>query len=158
MPLNAIQEEKMKKFQLLFYFSLLSIVLVACSSKSMKFDDKDIEIGLINVDSTNDYKIYSIEIKNNGKIDLYFIDLYLSYPIKQQNGWKGNPYKVEGETDEGKPINLKANETIQFTVITPINEVFGDPNLLVLEHPYLDLHGFTRDGDNYIPFGITKGM
>lgn len=147
----------MKKLQILFLFILFSIVLVSCSSKSIKFDNNDIKINVINVKSVDGYKIYNIEIKNNGKVDLYFIDLYLSYPIKQLNGYKGNPYKVEGTTDESKPIYLNAKQAIKFEIITPIKEVFGDSNLLVLEHPYLELNGFIKDGGEYIPFGITKG-
>ena len=110
------------------------------------------------MDYIDDYKTYSVEIKNNGRIDLFFVDLFLSYPIKQKNGWKGNPYKVEGKTEAGKPINIQPEQTTYFTIIAPIKEVFGDSDLLEIDHPYLELYGYTRNGGNYIPFGKTIGL
>jgi hypothetical protein len=59
--------------------------------------------------------------------------------MKQANGSKGNPYKVEATIDHGKPINLKNGEKIHFTIVTPIREVFGESQLLDFEHPYLQL-------------------
>ncbi|WP_438448397.1 hypothetical protein [Gorillibacterium sp. sgz5001074] len=145
------------KHSLLMVLLVFIIFLTSCSSSEDRFDDEDIKISLINEQSNNEYRSYSIEIKNLGILEIKNIHLYLYYPIILSNGSKGNPFKLEGKTDITSPVNLKSGESIRYTIFAPIKEVFGDSKLLDFNHPQIELNGLVQQKKSEIPFEMSGG-
>jgi hypothetical protein len=141
-----------------FLLILLVVLMSGCSnSNDAQFNDDDVKIKLIHSDSNDDYNSYSIEVMNEGQVEMRSVNFFLYYPIIQPNGSKGNPFKVEGKPDNGKPVNLKPGEKVVYSVIAPIKEVFGDSKLLDFKDPQIELNGLVKQGKNEIPFGMSGG-
>lgn len=120
---------------------------------------ENIVFNLVNIESTNEVNSYKIEITNETGFDLTHLILDLSYPIKMKNGSKDNPYTVEGEAENAtRPVNLKSGESMNFSVIAPINEVFSDTDLLDFENPIIELQGYSEEGNSEIPFEIGGSL
>jgi hypothetical protein len=148
-----------KKYLILISSIMLLGVLFGCSTKKEQFNDENIIFNVVNTQSTNEFKSYTIEISNKTGFDLTHLTFTLSYPIKTSNGSKGNPFVVEGEADNStRPVNLISGETTKFSIFAPINEVFSDTDLLDFENPSVELKGYVREGNNEIPFGMSGGL
>ncbi|WP_442600513.1 hypothetical protein [Paenibacillus sp. KN14-4R] len=146
-----------RNFKFLLLISMM-VSLLGCSSENEHFDDKDIKIKLVDSQLNKEFNSYTIEIENKGNITIEYINFYLSYPIKQPNGFKGNPFKIEGKADKDKPIKLKSGEKVRYSILAPINEVFGHSDLMDFEHPSIELNGFVNVADKEIPFGMSGGL
>ncbi len=149
----------MKK-SLLYLISLffLLCIMTSCSSKTVSFDDKKIDFKLVNHKLMDSEQSYTIEVKNNSSLELTHLILYLSYPIKQTNGTKSNPFSMEGRTNGGSPINLKKGETVKFNFYVPIKEVFGDTKRLDFNNPEIKLVGYFKKGSKEVPFGMSGDL
>ncbi|PZD97237.1 hypothetical protein DNH61_03620 [Paenibacillus sambharensis] len=142
-----------------FFLLLLMAVLLSGYSNSniLQFNDNDIEIELI-ASSTNDInKSYTIEVSNEGEVEIRNLNFFIYYPLVQPNGSKGNPFKIEGRTDASKPINLKPREKVTYSITAPIKEVFGDSNLLDFNDPQVELIGTVKQGEDEVPFRMSGG-
>jgi len=134
---------------------MLGIVLLAsCTvSEEIQFNDKDIKITLTNLKKQDEYSSsYTIEIKNEGQLELKNLYLFLYYPILTNNGSRTNPFKVEAKPDAPSPINLKKGQRATFVIFAPHKEVFGDSELLDLENPAIELKGIVVRGGKELPF------
>ncbi|MBB3132269.1 hypothetical protein FHS19_006998 [Paenibacillus rhizosphaerae] len=142
-----------------FIFLLLTIVfLSSCSAKELpQFNDKDLKFNLI--DSYSDFGnlVYDIEVQNTGKLRIGFLKLYIYYPIKEDNGSRSNPFKIEGKTDMN-PTILETNEKTTFHIYAPIKDVFGDSALLDFENPVINFEGAVLEGDKEIPFSLGGSL
>ncbi|WP_067726985.1 hypothetical protein [Oceanobacillus damuensis] len=66
---------------------------------------------------------------------------------------------IEGIPDNiGRPANLNADKTMQFTVSAPISEVFTSTDLLDIENPSIELKGYVKEKNREIPFGMSGGL
>jgi len=143
--------------KIIFIIIVLTTLINGCSSsKGEQFNDNEIKITLINIETKNEYKSYIIEVKNEGKVEVTNLNLFLYYPVITQNGSKMNPFKVEGNTEIGKPINLKTGDKVKYTVFAPVKEVFGDSILLDFNNPKIELKGFAKQGNSEIPFQMMR--
>jgi hypothetical protein len=148
-----------KKYMILISSIILFGALFACSTKKENFNDENIIFNIVNSESTNEFNSYTIKISNKTGLDLTHLTFNLSYPIKTSNGSKGNPFVVEGKTDNGiRPVNLKSGKTIKYSIFVPIIEVFSDTDLLDFKNPSVDLKGYVREGKKEIPFEISGGL
>lgn len=133
--------------------------LYGCSDNKKGFDEENVTFNVVNSEATDEYKSYEIEIANNSGFNLSHLSLNLNYPIKTSKGSKSNPYVVQGTTEHStRPINLTSGETITFSIIAPIKEVFANSSLLDFEKPNIMLEGYYKDGEEEIPFGISGGI
>ena len=148
----------MKKRYLYMIILVLLVIIQGCSDNQEEFDDGNIIFEVVNTDETNEYKSYMIEITNNTGFQLTHLSFTLNYPIKTPNGSKSNPYVLEGSTSSNRPINLNSRETITFSIIAPMNEVFADSTVFDFKNPNIDLKGYYLDGKEEIPFGISGGL
>lgn len=148
----------MKRNLWLVTLTILLGVMFGCSANKGEFNDENITFDIVHSKLTNEYESYSIDISNSTGFDLTHLTFYLDYPIKTSNGSKGNPFVVEGKTSSNRPVNLKSGETVNFSIFAPIEEVFGESNLLDFEHPSIKLQGYINDGKEEIPFTISGGL
>ncbi|MFF2479681.1 hypothetical protein [Paenibacillus sp. NPDC058071] len=148
----------MKRYIFIFLILFLTI-LTSCTAKDegTPFDNNDIKISLLNEEIKDEYRTYSFEVFNTGKLEIKFLNFYLYYPVITTSGSKGNPFKIEGETESSKPIKLKSGEKIKYTIVAPIKEVFGDSALLNFDNPLVELNGFVQQGKKDIPFSMRGG-
>jgi len=138
---------------------LLFFLIVGCSTKEEQFDDKNIIFSVINIQSEEEFKSYTIKLTNKTGFELTHLMLNLSYPIKTSNGTKNNPFMVEGKADNlTRPVNLKTEESIQFSIYAPVKEVFSDTDLLDFENPSIELKGYVKEGNKEIPFKMAGGL
>lgn len=142
--------------------TLIALLLTACSSHDEfpHFDDEDIRFSLIDtLENPPGNLSYTIEVTNQGNVEIGFLRLFLDYPLKQQNGSRSNPFKTEGKTDVGNPVKLPPNEKAYFYVSAPVADAFGD-NVAALDfdHPNIGLDGYVIDGKKTIPFSIHGGL
>ena len=134
-------------------------MIVGCSTKEEQFDDKNIIFSVINIQSEEEFKSYTIKLTNKTGFELTHLMLNLSYPIKTSNGTKNNPFMVEGKADNlTRPVNLKTEESIQFSIYAPVKEVFSDTDLLDFENPSIELKGYVKEGNKEIPFKMAGGL
>jgi len=137
----------------------LIFLSVGCSAIVEQFDDKNIMFSIINSESENGYKSYSIEVENKTGFELTHLIFNLSYPIKTANGTKSNPFVIEGRADNlAKPVNLKTGESTQFAIFAPINEVFANTDLLDFDNPIIELSGYVKEGNKEIPFKMAGAL
>ncbi|SDX05176.1 hypothetical protein [Paenibacillus sp. CF384] len=91
----------------LILISLIVLAVTSCAStEDYRFNDRDIKISLISQEIGEEYRGYSIEVKNTGKLEISDLHFYMYYPIITMNGYKGNPFKIEGNTTSSRPVNL----------------------------------------------------
>jgi ABC-type molybdate transport system ATPase subunit len=135
----------------------LIIAISGCSTETIHFDDKNIRFKLVEVQITEESRSYVIEVENNALFEITHLNFHLTYPIKQANGHKGNPFGIEGKTDR-RPVNLKPGESIRFAIDAPVKEVFSNTNLLDMDQPYIGLKGYVKEGNGEIPFQIVGGL
>jgi hypothetical protein len=147
----------MRRFILIFLILLITFLTGCSPTEDYRFNDKDIKISLINQENNDEYRTYSIKVKNTGKLEIKYLNFYLYYPVILTNGSKGNPFKIEGKTDISKPINLKSGEKITYTIFAPIKEVFGNSKSLDFNDPQVELNGLVQQGKEDIPFGMSGG-
>ncbi len=147
----------MRRFILIFLILLITFLTGCSPTEDYRINDKDIKISLINQEKNDEYRTYSIEVKNIGKLEIKYLNFYLYYPVILTNGSKGNPFKIEGKTDISKPINLKSGEKITYTIFAPIKEVFGNSKSLDFNDPQVELNGLVQQGKEDIPFGMSGG-
>ncbi|SOC41523.1 hypothetical protein [Ureibacillus acetophenoni] len=143
----------------LIFFVILLGTLFGCSANKESFDDRNISFYIVEKEATAEYESYRFEIANNTGYELTHLIFNLSYPIKELNGSKSNPYEIEGKpVNADLHVNLKSGETMTFLIDAPIKEVFGDTDLLDIEYPNIKLRGYYKDGKEEIPFGISGGL
>ncbi|AIQ14305.1 hypothetical protein [Paenibacillus durus] len=147
----------MRQIVLILSIFLINFLTGCTQTNRYQFNDNDIKISLINQQNANDYRAYSIEVENTGKLEIKYINLYLYFPVILPTGSKGNPFKMEGKTEISKPINLKSGEEIIFNFFAPTKEVFGDSKLLDFDDPQIELNGIVKQGKSEIPFIMSGG-
>lgn len=142
-----------------FIFFFLVLLITGCSTtEDYHFDDKNIKISLINQWINDQYRTYSFEVENTGKLEIKYLNFYLYYPVLVGNGGStGNPFKIEGKADISKPINLRTGEKITYSILAPIKGVFGNSKSLDFNHPQVELNGLVEQGKEDIPFEMNGG-
>ncbi len=147
----AIQVKRIVWFSL--GVMVLSIVS-GCATTPQRFDDKDVHFKMVShqtISLMSGTDVYTIEVRSTSPLELTHLTMYLSYPIKTSTGLQGNPFLLKGSTNK-QVVNLENGQSIQFTFDAPIEEVFGDTQLLDFKHPDIVLDGFTKEGSREIPF------
>lgn len=142
----------------LVLMALSVLALTACGSSSPAFDPEDLEIRVLKFHSEENFNSFDIELENKGPSEVGYLKLYISYPIKQGNGIKVNPYKVEAVSNKQEVVRLKQGEKVSLHVSTPTKEVFGDSGLIDLQHPSYELDGYVLEQDREVPFQIGGGL
>lgn len=147
----------MKKTILVSLGVMVLSVVSGCSTTPQGFTDKDIHFKMINHQSLNGNEVYTIQVKSTSPLELTYLTMYLTYPIKTPDGTRSNPFLLQGRTTK-QLVTLENGQSVQFTFDAPIHDVFGNSKLLDFRHPDIELDGFTKDGSKETPFGMQGDL
>jgi hypothetical protein len=142
---------KMIKITLL---SLLVILgLSGCQKVSIAQVD-NIKLELISTTNQPEGISYSIKLTNKSGHIIKQNNIYLSFPLKTQNGIQGNPFKIE---TNGNKLNIKDNEELIVNAFAPKKGYEGNSNL-DLDHPSVEIKGYIDQMKSENIFNIGQGM
>lgn len=117
-------------------------------------DLKKITIKLDNQKSVNDGISYSLKLVNNSDYTIKQNNVFMSYPLKQNNGYTGNEYKVEAE---GNKLDIKPGEEIELKVFAPSKGV-GDKSSLSFDAPNIEVEGYLETVSEKSKFSFNKSI
>lgn len=138
-------------------FLLLLILLIGCVDKDKDFttsDLKKITIELDNQESLDDGTSYSLKLVNKSDYTIKQNNVFMSYPLKQNNGYTGNEYKVEAE---GNKLDIKPGEEIELKVFAPFKGV-GDKDSLSFDTPNILVEGYLETVNEKSKFSFNKSI
>lgn len=142
----------------LFLLSGAVLSLVSgCSTPTQTFHEKDVHFKLVDQQSLNGGESYTIQITSTSPVELTDLTLYLSYPIKLQNGSQSNPFEIKGRASQ-LIVTLEKGQSAQFSFYAPINQVFGNSTLLDFNSPEINLEGYTKAGNTETPFEMGGAL
>lgn len=85
--------------------------------------------------------IFTLRLQNKSSHIIVQNNVYLSFPIKIENGISGNGFKVEANNNK---LNIKPGEELLLTVFAP-KEMYEGNNNIDLEDPYLEITGYINE-------------
>lgn len=145
------------KIKFLISFMFIILFIVGCSNEQsvkVTFDDiEKIKLKLVEKQEMKDGISYTIKLENDSDYVIKQNNVYLYYPIKTENGSKGNEFKVEAE---GNKLNIEPNEEVTLNVFTPFVGM-SNPELLV-DEPAIEIKGYTAKVDISHSFGKVGGF
>lgn len=137
---------------------VLTLTIVSgCATTPQRFDDTDVHFKLVYHQSRDGIDVYRIEVKSTSPLELTHLTMYLSYPLKIQNGHTSNPFAIASQNNQ-QLVNLKNGQSTQFSFYAPIKEVFGNSTLLDFKDPEIELNGYTQEGNKETPFGMMGDL
>lgn len=113
---------------------------------------KKIKLELVEQENLEDGISYSIKLINNSDYVIKQNNVYVSFPIKQdERFYKGNDYKVEAD---GNKLDIQPGENITLRVFMPFRGIV-DKTLVETDNPNIQLMGYlqTVDKKNYFTVG-----
>lgn len=137
--------------------ALLSLISGCSTALQQSFHGKDVHFKLVNYQSMNGAESYTIQITSTSSIELTHLSLYLSFPIKIQNGSRSNPFEIRGRTNQ-PIVTLDKGQSVQFTFYAPIKQVFGNSKLLNFKNPDIELDGYSKQGNTETPFAMGGNL
>jgi len=140
----------------LFCFTLFILMITACSvEKPIEPNEVDkITLEIIDRTELPEGISYIIKLSNKSKHLIKQNNVYFSYPIKIENGSKGNEFKVEAKNNK---LDIKPNEEILLNVFTPIEEYKGN-NKITITECNLEIQGYIEEVKEINHFGKTIGI
>lgn len=139
---------------LLLPLCFIMLGLAGCSDEpSAKITTDDLEeitLKLVDQKEEEDGMRYTVELVNGSEFVLKQNTIFLSYPIKVKNGFKGNSFKVEGE---GNKLDIEPDEEVTIEFFAP-NEGLNESKLS-MEVPDIQMKGYLEkvDGDHFFSKG-----
>lgn len=143
-----------------YYLLLVTVLLIftlGCSKDVVQFDDDLLKFKVEQKKSNGVEQSFSIKVKNNGTFTMKNTLLFLDFPIKIENGYKNNPFKIEGKYQYGLPHLIKPGEEVEFQILVPDGEIL-DESKVMLDSPHIEFRGLILSGDEEIPFGISSSV
>lgn len=134
-------------FKKLIYAALLSLISISlltsigCSnSEKINFDNvnKEIKIEVIDISKSQQGTTYKLKLINSSKYVIKQNSIFLSYPIKLNNGLSTNKCKVEAT---GNKLDIKPSESVILTAFMQI-ENYKNTEFLDIEHPELEIEAY----------------
>jgi hypothetical protein len=144
--------------ELMIKFTLLSILIIlvlsGCQSDNLTSTQSEkIKLEIISTTNQPEGVSYSIKLTNNSGHVIKQNNIYVSFPIKTQNGTQGNPFKIEAT---GKKLNIKNNEEIIVNVFA-LKKVYEGNSNLDIDHPYVEIKGYIDQLKSENLFNIGHG-
>jgi len=142
-------------FKIISLIALLGLLITACTSEktidSSELDKITLKITGRSEDPSG--MLYTIKLSNHSKHTIKQNNVYLSYPIKMVNGYRGNEFKVEARENK---LEIKPNEEIILSAFTPIEEYENNDKLLITECS-LEIQGYIEEVEEANHFEKTIG-
>ncbi|TVX91514.1 hypothetical protein [Cohnella terricola] len=142
-------------FKTISLIVLLGMLITACTAEK-PIDPSELDKIKLEITERSEHPIgilYTIKLSNHSKHTIKQNNVYLSYPIKMVNGYRGNEFKVEAKENK---LDIKPNEEIILTAFTPKEEYENNDNLLITEC-YLEIQGYIEEVEAANHFGKTIG-
>lgn len=146
---------------LFFAVTLVVVILTsACTNPGYKktIDTQTVvkDIGKITaeqleVKETEDGTTYIYKIVNGSPYLIKQNVVYFSYYISVNNGYKGNPFKIEARDNK---LDIYPGEEITLTVFAP-KEMYQNNELLIIEDPSLEMKGYLNEVNYKNQFHMT---
>ncbi|WP_028306550.1 hypothetical protein [Desulfitibacter alkalitolerans] len=112
----------------------------------MELDKITAEIVSITRDGEMD--IYTYQLENGTTYSIKQNIIYFSYPIKIDNGYVENQFKIEAQYNK---LDIKPGEKWEVKVYVPI-VIFDKIYDAVLDEPHLEIKGFFNKVENHTQF------
>ncbi|MGG4345710.1 hypothetical protein [Paenibacillus lautus] len=134
---------------------LCLLISVSCSNNNeVTTDDIDnISLELVEQKEELNGKIFTLKLHNKSGHIIVQNNVYLSFPIKIENGSKGNDFKIEARNNK---LNIDPGEEILLTVFAPKEMYEGNHNI-DLEAPHIEIKGFFNEVTESNQFNMIGG-
>lgn len=119
-------------------------------SYASPFDTNAVKIKLMNKQELPQGLSFFLSLKNESNLTIVQNNVFVSFPIKVQNGTTANPSKVMAT---GNKLNINPHEEVQLHVFFP-KESIGDTKLLDIDHPAVDAIGYVSKIKDENRFGL----
>ena len=129
-------------------FIMISVILclllsVGCSNNHEVTSD---DIGKISIElqeqkEESNGTMFTLKLHNKSSHIIVQNNVYLSFPIKLENGVKGNDFKIETRNNK---LNIGPGEELLLTVFAPKEMYEGNHNI-DLEDPHIEIKGFFNE-------------
>jgi hypothetical protein len=152
--LGGIQEVDRKPVFIIFVILCL-LISVSCSNKrEVTTDDIDnIKLELIEQKEEANGKVFTLKLHNKSSHIIVQNNVYLSFPIKVENGIRGNDFKIEARNNK---LNINPGEELLLTVFAPKEMYEGNHNI-DLEDPHIEIKGFLNEVTEINQFNMIGG-
>jgi hypothetical protein len=128
-------------------FSILVVMCCiftwGCSSKEkVSFNDVDnIRLELIEQKEDINGMSYKLRIQNRSSQVIKQNIVFLSYPIKTDNGSRSNNFKIEAMNNK---LNIQPGEEVILLVLAP-REMYEGNDMIDIENPNIEIKGFINE-------------
>ncbi|MFG1731055.1 hypothetical protein [Paenibacillus sp. 843] len=131
---------------------LCLLISVSCSNNNeMTTDDIDnISLELVEQKEESNGTMFTLKLQNKTSHIIVQNNVYLSFPIKIENGAKGNDFKIEARNNK---LNIDPGEELLLTVFAPKEMYEGNRNI-DLEEPHIEIKGFFNQVTELNQFNI----
>lgn len=131
---------KLSRISLFFLVILCLLMNVGCSNKE-EFSPEEInniKLVLKERKEDRDGTHFTLKLQNNSKYTIVQNNVYLSFPIKTENGSKSNDYKIEAKQNK---LHIKPGEELLLSVYTS-KEMYEGNNKIDFENPNIEIKGY----------------
>ncbi|GIO95980.1 hypothetical protein J14TS5_10660 [Paenibacillus lautus] len=127
----------------IIFVILCLLISVSCSNnREVTTDDIDnIKLELVEQREEANGKVFTLKLHNKSSHIIVQNNVYLSFPIKIENGAKGNDFKIEARNNK---LNINPEEELLLTVFAPKEMYEGNHNI-DLEDPHIEIKGFFNE-------------
>ncbi|MBT2762178.1 hypothetical protein [Paenibacillus sp. ISL-20] len=134
---------------------LCLLISVSCSNKNeVTPDDIDsIKLELVEQKEEANGTMFTLKLHNKSSHIIVQNNVYLSFPIKIENGAKGNDFKIEARNNK---LNIDPGEELLLTVFAPKEMYEGNHNI-DLEDPHIEIKGFFNEVTEINQFNMLGG-
>ncbi|MGO4785873.1 hypothetical protein AB4124_00310 [Paenibacillus sp. 2KB_20] len=139
----------------IIFVILCLLISVSCSNKrEVTTDDIDnIKLELIEQKEEANGKVFTLKLHNKSSHIIVQNNVYLSFPIKVENGIRGNDFKIEARNNK---LNINPGEELLLTVFAPKEMYEGNHNI-DLEDPHIEIKGFLNEVTEINQFNMIGG-
>lgn len=139
----------------IIFVILCLLISVSCSNKrEVTTDDIDnIKLELIEQTEEANGKVFTLKLHNKSSHIIVQNIVYLSFPIKVENGFKGNDFKIEARNNK---LNINSGEELLLTVFAPKEMYEGNHNI-DLEDPHIEIKGYLNEVTEINQFNMIGG-
>ncbi|MFE0556860.1 hypothetical protein ACFW1P_13140 [Paenibacillus sp. NPDC058910] len=139
----------------IIFVILCLLISVSCSNKrEVTTDDIDnIKLELIEQTEEANGKVFTLKLHNKSSHIIVQNIVYLSFPIKVENGIRGNDFKIEARNNK---LNINPGEELLLTVFAPKEMYEGNHNI-DLEDPHIEIKGFLNEVTEINQFNMIGG-
>ncbi|WP_339266712.1 hypothetical protein NYE54_24005 [Paenibacillus sp. FSL K6-1330] len=139
----------------IIFVILCLLISVSCSNKrEVTTDDIDnIKLELIEQTEEANGKVFTLKLHNKSSHIIVQNIVYLSFPIKVENGFRGNDFKIEARNNK---LNINPGEELLLTVFAPKEMYEGNHNI-DLEDPHIEIKGFLNEVTEINKFNMIGG-